>query len=93
VCSFEMHEFGDVVGEHAVAPQSCTWVVAQVRRQAQSRLRVEMRLSLPVRHFTASTKPSACSMAWRATEGFPVRGITTMVTPRLVRSGSIVESQ
>src|SRR5258706_3799941 len=60
----------------------------RLRSQPYPRLRVLIRPSLPVRHFTVRRNAGRCSAAWRSLPGLPLRGITTVRTPILCRASS-----
>ncbi len=64
----------------------------RVRSQPYPRLRLLIRPSLPVRHFTDLRNAGRCSMACRALPGLPLRGITTVRTPRSYNAWSTFAS-
>src|SRR3954447_17623754 len=60
----------------------------RVRSHPYPRLRVLILPSHPVRHLMVLRNAGRCSSARRTAEGLPLRGITTLRTPRSCRSSS-----
>ncbi len=82
-------DLDEVVGEDSVAAPGGGAVssVNEAAVPAVAALEVADASSDPVRHLISSRKPGECSTFWRALPGCPLRGITTVVTPRSSSSG------